>query len=152
LYWVAKTLSEQQIPALGGGPRWNVATVRGILRSPTYAGTAHSGRTHPIPAHQRKSALLPVGRGQSIKPAPADEWIAERVPAIVSQETFELAQRRLEQNKQMARRNNSTHDYLLRGLVTVVSLIFSVRFANSVRNFAQHLRANIASRNPSRIS
>jgi len=118
LYWVAKTLSERQIPTPRGGPRWNVASVRGILRSPAYTGTAYSGRTHPTPARQRKSALQPVGRGESTKPAPADEWIAVCVPAIVSQDTFELAQQRLEQNKQMARRNNSAHDYLLRGLVS----------------------------------
>jgi site-specific DNA recombinase len=40
------------------------------------------------------------------------------VPVIVNQETFDLAQQRLEQNKQMARRNHSEHDYLLRGLVS----------------------------------
>jgi site-specific DNA recombinase len=118
LYWVAKTLTERQIPTPRGGLRWNVASVRGILRSPAYTGTAYSGRTHPAPARQRKSALQPVGRGESTKPAPADEWIAVRVPVIVNQETFDLAQHRLEQNKQMARRNNSEHDYLLRGLVS----------------------------------
>lgn len=47
LYWVAKRLSEQRIPTPRGGPRRNVASVRGILRSPAYAGTAYSGRTHP---------------------------------------------------------------------------------------------------------
>ncbi len=118
LYWVAKTLSEPQIPTPRGGLRWNVASVRGILRSPAYTGTAYSGRTHPLPARQRKSALQPVGRGASTQPAPGDEWIALRVPAIVSQDTFELAQQRLEQNKQMARRNNREHDDLLRGLVS----------------------------------
>ena len=118
LYWVAKTLSERQIPTPSGGQRWNVATVRGILRSPTYTGTAYSGRTHPTPARQRKSALQPIGRGESTQPAPVDEWIAVPVPAIVSQDTFELAQQRLAQNKQLARRNNSEHDYLLRGLVS----------------------------------
>jgi site-specific DNA recombinase len=35
LYEVAKRLSEVQIPTPKGGKRWNVASVRGILRSPT---------------------------------------------------------------------------------------------------------------------
>ena len=118
LYWVAKRLSEQQIPTPRGGIRWNVATVRGILRSPTYTGVAYSGRTRPAPARQRKSALLPVGRGESIQPTPQEEWIAVSVPAIISQETFDAAQARLETNKQMARRNNKSHEYLLRGLVS----------------------------------
>ena len=118
LYWVAKTLSERQIPTPSGKVRWNVASVRGILRSPTYTGTAYSGRTRPRPARHRKSALQPVGPGASHQPAPREDWIAIAVPAIISQETFDLAQTRLERNKQMARRNNNAHDYLLRGLVS----------------------------------
>ena len=39
-YEVAKRLSEAQIPTPKGGKRWNVASVRGILRSPTYTGVA----------------------------------------------------------------------------------------------------------------
>jgi site-specific DNA recombinase len=37
---------------------------------------------------------------------------------MVDQEIFELAQAKLDQNKQTARRNNTAHDYLLRGLVS----------------------------------
>jgi site-specific DNA recombinase len=118
LYWIAKTLSDDQVPTPKGGVRWNVATIRGILRNPAYTGTAYSGRTRPAPAQHRKSALQPIGPGQSIQPAPPEEWIPITVPAIISQETFELAQQRLDQNKQMARRNNHSYDYLLRGLVS----------------------------------
>ncbi len=118
LHWVVKQMNEQQIPTPRGGKRWNPSTIRGMLRSPTYIGTAYSGRTRPVPARRRKSALLPVGRGESIQPTPPEEWIAVSVPAIISQEIFEAAQARLEKNKQMARRNNKSHNYLLRGLVS----------------------------------
>src|SRR5690606_3398392 len=118
LYRVAKRLSDQQIPTPSGQLRWNVASVRGILRSPAYAGTAYSGRTHPAPAPRRKSALPPVGRGESPQPAPPEDWIPIQVPGIVERHAYEAAQRRLDRNKQMARRNNHTHDYLLRGLVS----------------------------------
>lgn len=118
LYEVAKRLSESAILTPTGCVRWNVATVRGILRNPAYTGTAYSGRTRPMAARQRKSALLPVGPGYSQRPTPPDDWIAIPVPAIITQETFDLAQVRLDQNKQFARRNNVTHDYLLRGLVS----------------------------------
>ena len=118
LYWVAKTLSDRRIPTPSGGVRWNVASVRGILRSPAYAGIAYSGRSRPKPAQRRKSALQPVGPGNSHQAAPTEDWIAIPVPPIVSQETFDMAQQRLDQNKQMARRNNQAHDYLLRGLVS----------------------------------
>ena len=40
LYQVAKRLSDAHIPTPRGGTRWNVASVRGILRSPTYTGVA----------------------------------------------------------------------------------------------------------------
>ena len=40
------------------------------------------------------------------------------VPALISEETFEAAQHRLDRNVQMARRNNTTYAYLLRGLVS----------------------------------
>jgi site-specific DNA recombinase len=62
--------------------------------------------------------LRPVGAGHSHRPAPPDEWIAIPVPAIISQETFAAAQARLARNTQMARRNNTAHEYLLRGLVS----------------------------------
>lgn len=118
LYWIAQQLSDDGLLTPSGGMRWNVASVRGILRNPSYTGTAYSGRTQPVPARQRKSALKPIGPGQSVQPAPEEEWIAVTVPAIISQETFDLAQNRLAQNQQMARRNNSAYDYLLRGLVS----------------------------------
>ncbi len=118
LYQVAKQLTASQIPTPKGKWRWNPSTVRNILRSPLYYGMAAYGRTRPVPARRRKSALEKVGPGVSTQPTPPEEWIMIPVPAIVSREVFEVAQRRLNQNKQMARRNNTVHDYLLRGLVS----------------------------------
>jgi site-specific DNA recombinase len=118
LYEGAKRLSDAQIPTPRGGKRWNVASVRGILRSPTTTGVASSGQTRPVPARRRKSALPPVGPGHSHRPAPPAEWIAVPVPAIISPAMFETAQWRLDRNVQMARRNNTTYEYLLRGLVS----------------------------------
>ena len=107
-----------RFPRRVGGKRWNVASIRGMLRSPVYMGIAYSGRTRSAPARQRKSALQPVGTGQSVQPAPEEEWIAVPVPAIISQATFDAVQARLDRNVQTARRNNTTHEYLLRGLVS----------------------------------
>ena len=64
-----------------------------------------------MPARRRQSALPPVGPGQSEQPAPADEWMAVPVPAIISQEIFEVVQQRLARNIQMARRHNTTYEY-----------------------------------------
>jgi site-specific DNA recombinase len=118
LYQVAKQLTAAQIPTPRGKQRWNPSTVRNILRSPLYYGMAAYGRTRPVPARRRKSALERVGPGISTQPTAPEEWIMIPVPAIVSREVFEVAQTRLDQNKQMARRNNTAHDYLLRSLVS----------------------------------
>jgi len=118
LYWIAKELSDEGIRTPKGGIRWNVATIRGILRSPAYAGMAYSGRTRSVPARRRKSALQPVGPGVGKGAAPQGDWIGIPVPEIVSQEVYDAAQQRLDENKRMARRNNHKHDYLLRGLVS----------------------------------
>ena len=118
LYWIAKKLNDDGIPTPRGGIRWNASSIRGILRSPVYAGMAYSDRTRSAPSVSRKSALQPVGPGKSRRPAPREDWIGIPVPAIVSQEVYDTAQQRLDENKQMSRRNNHSHDYLLRGLVS----------------------------------
>jgi site-specific DNA recombinase len=46
-----------------------------------------------------------------------EEWIAVSVPAIIDQETWELARKQLKLNKERAPRNNKKHDYLLKGLL-----------------------------------
>lgn len=117
-YSVAKRLTAAQIPTRRGKPRWNVASVRGIRCSPVYMGMADSGRTCPAPARVRQSALRPVGPGQTRRPTPPEGWIPLPVPAIVSAETFAAVQARLARHRHMARRHNTAHEYLLRGLVS----------------------------------
>ena len=100
-----------------GGPRWNTASVRGILRNPSYAGRALSNRTQVAPARSRKSAMLPAGPRVSHAPRPEEDWIAVPVPAIVSEETFAQVQAKLDANQQGAARN-TRHEYLLRALIS----------------------------------
>jgi site-specific DNA recombinase len=115
---VAQRLSRAGIPTPTGKPCWNVATVRGILQNPAYTGTAYANRTQPVPARQRKSALLPVGPGQGHRPRPRAEWIPIPVPAIVAEEEFALVQEKLGHNQQTAPRHNTRYPYLLRALVS----------------------------------
>ena len=119
LYGIAKRLTDGHIPTPRGGRRWNVASVRGILCSPVYTGTAYSERTRPVPARIRQSALRPVGAGHSHRPAPPDEWIAIPVPAIISQETFDLVQVNLRKNSGRSKTlaPHPEREYLLKGLI-----------------------------------
>ena len=117
LYRLARRLTELGVPAPRGGPRWNTASVRGILRNPSYAGRALSNRTRVAPARGRKSAMLPAGPGISHAPRPEEDWITVPVPAIISEETFAQVQAKLDANQQGAARN-TRHEYLLRALIS----------------------------------
>ena len=117
IYRLAARLTGLGVPAPRGGPRWNTASVRGILRNPSYAGRALSNRTQVAPARGRKSAMLPAGPGISHAPRPEEDWIAVPVPPVVSEETFAQVQAKLDANQQGAARN-TRHEYLLRALIS----------------------------------
>jgi site-specific DNA recombinase len=117
LYQLVRRLADLGVATPTGKPRWNVASVRGILRNPAYAGRAQTNRTRVVPARQRRSALRPIGRGESHAPRPPEEWIEVPVPPIVSEETFAQVQAKLDTNQQGAARN-TRHEYLLRALVS----------------------------------
>jgi site-specific DNA recombinase len=117
VYRLARRLTDLGVPTPRGGPRWNVASVRGILRNPSYAGRALTNRTQVAPARGRKSAMLPAGPGISHAPRPEEDWIAVPVPAIVSEQTFAQVQAKLDANQQGAARN-TRHEYLLRALIS----------------------------------
>ena len=118
LYFIAKRLTDLGLLTPSGKPRWNTSSVRGILKNPAYTGTTYANRSHPVPSKKRKSALLPVGPGQSKVPRPLEDWIPIQVPAIVSQDMFDQVQEKLSYNLLMSPRNNTTNQYLLRGLIS----------------------------------
>jgi site-specific DNA recombinase len=115
----------QRLTSLGvaspaGKTRWNQATVRGILTNPVYTGTVYIGRSRPTEARGRHSALVPIGRGRGGHVQTSQqEWTAvTQVPAIITQEQFDLIQTKLSHNQQFARRNNTAYPYLLRAMVS----------------------------------
>src|SRR4051812_333465 len=103
-----------------GCPTWSPSALRGLLTNPAYTGQVFANRGRMSPSRTRRSALLPVGRrGSTRHRADPAQWIAVgRVPALITQEQFDRAAERLVYNRQMARRNNWVHPYLLRGLVS----------------------------------
>jgi site-specific DNA recombinase len=121
----AVTALVQRLHRLGirsprGHRTWSPSALRGVLSNPIYLGQVFANRLRTRPAERRRSALLPIGRGEGGKRvADPAEWIAVApVPAIIGQERFDRAQERLSYNQRMARRNNRVHQYLLRGLVS----------------------------------
>ena len=61
LFGVSRHLQERGIPAPRGGKIWSVATLRGILTNPVYAGRIYAERTRYRPARIRRSATHPIG-------------------------------------------------------------------------------------------
>src|SRR5712691_9322159 len=117
VYRLARRLTDLGVATPRGKPRWNVASVRGILRNPAYTGRALTNRTQVAPARRRKSAMLPAGPGVSHAPRPEEDWIAVPVPPVISEETFAQVQAKLDANQQTAARN-TRHEYLLRALIS----------------------------------
>src|SRR5215216_4055951 len=120
LFGVCRHLRQMGVPAPRGGKAWSTATLRGILTNPVYAGRVYAGRVRYRPARIRRSATHPIGHPHdSSEPLPEEEWIfVAEVPAVVSQEQFDLAAGKLAKNKSFARRNNNANEHLLRALVS----------------------------------
>jgi site-specific DNA recombinase len=121
IYGLQRRLDQLWIVSPRGHRSWNSSALHGILTNPTYLGQIFANRVRARPAERRRSALLPVGRSGTGTTLAVDatEWIAVApVPAIISQAQFDRARERLAYNRQMARRNNRVHPYLLRGMVS----------------------------------
>lgn len=119
---VGKRLIAQKIPAPRGGKRWSCATIRCILTNPVYTGNIWAGRGRVRSIKQRRSPLdTALGKkpNNGKAPNPPDDWIlVGQVPALVSEEHFELVSTKLARNLQFSKRNNKAYNYLLRGLVS----------------------------------
>jgi len=99
---------------------WNGRLVWMIIKNPVYKGEymAHTWKQVKVPINTNTTSLT-GGTVRTIVrkvPRPPEEWIKVSVPAIVSAQEWELANKILEKNAQMSRRNGKD-PYLLTGLV-----------------------------------
>jgi site-specific DNA recombinase len=117
---IARELNGAGIATRSVKSRWERSTVWGMLRNPAYKGTACFGKTERA---ERKKTTRPLRqrggftpRCSSTRERPTQEWIEIPVPALVSEETFALAQERLERNKRFSLRHTK-EPTLLQGLL-----------------------------------
>jgi site-specific DNA recombinase len=117
---LARLLEQRGIRTSTGLARWNLASIRGLLTNPAYAGEVYGNRWHRRGTQERRSATsLRKHSAMSRVDAPREEWIlVAAIPPLVSQEQFDRVQARLASNRRFAHRNNKAHPYLLRGLVS----------------------------------
>ncbi len=109
---ITRKLNERAIPTRNGGARWERSVVWAILRNPTYMGIACFGKTRTAPRQRVTRPLRMRGgfasRNSASQERPRKDWIEIPVPAIVSEETFALAEERLAANKAFSRRRTRT--------------------------------------------
>jgi site-specific DNA recombinase len=100
---------------------WDRSTIWGMLKNPTYAGTAAFGKTRSGPLTPKLRARhrhpLQPRHGVTMSDVPAEEWIGIPVPAIVSAEIFSAVQAQLEENRRRARQGQRGARFLLQGLL-----------------------------------
>jgi len=93
------------------GVSWSHTHISGIITHPIYKGEFIANRLMKVKDEN--------GKKRDVE-RPRDEWISVPVPAIVTPELWEQANRMLEMNKRTAPRN-SKNEYLLTGLLICAS-------------------------------
>jgi site-specific DNA recombinase len=164
---ITRELNQAQIPTRSGNGRWERSTVWGILRNPAYVGRACFGKTRLQPRQRitrrlRQRGILPA-RQSANHERPRQEWIEISVPALVTEETFALAQEQLQKNKQFASRR-TIRPTLLQGLLVCQNCGYALygssggRYPNHVRYYYRclgsdgwrHLRGPVCQNRPVR--
>jgi site-specific DNA recombinase len=101
---IIRKLDEAGIPPRKGGGRWRRSVIHRLLTREVYCGVWYYGKERWVNEDGKKKTVQ----------NPTDYWIPVRVPAIIERETWLLAQRRLAENLENARRRKK-YDYLLVG-------------------------------------
>ncbi len=128
---IAKILNAGQIPTKRGSTKWERSVIWAILKNPAYMGRAAYRKTECV--FSQRPTKLAIDRGgypkhvkSSSRDRPKEEWIFIPVPAIINEETYELAQERLQENKRLSPRNNKRYEYLLSGIVRCAICGYSI--------------------------
>jgi len=111
---------EERFPAPRNYRHWEPRQVCLFIQNPVYKGefVAHRWVHTKVPAkHQRPGE--PVKMVTKKIERPRDEWIVVPVPPLVSDELWDAANRTLQKNTTLSKRNGKS-DYLLTGLVWCV--------------------------------
>ena len=136
---VCRRLMEANECTRSGKATWDRSTIWGILKNPAYKGTAAFGKTKNVPLRPKlrsqRGAQLQPRRPASVENTPKDEWITIPVPALVTEDLFEVAQQQLEENRQRARQHKRGATHLLQGLLECAQCKYAY-YGKSISNKA----------------
>ncbi len=107
---LTRRLNDDDIASPSGKDVWGCSTIGRLLRNEAYIGRAYFNRRESVAARQSKRGTRQVER-------PREQWIAIPVPAIVSEELFEAAQRISRDHEKWSPRRAEAGQWLLRGLI-----------------------------------
>ena len=118
---VTRRLTKQAVVTRTGKNFWNRSTVWDMLKNPAYKGKAAYGKRRTGPMRPRLRTL----RGSPDQPrrayssynVPMDQWHYIPVPAIVSEDLFDVVQEQLIENKKRNRKGLRGARHLLQGLL-----------------------------------
>jgi len=115
-YKIVDRLHNQGIKARKG-KLWAKSSIHKVLRNETYCGITYYNKHYYIPSTvEQEKGKYSRRENTLMRLRPKEEWIPIQVPAVISKETFEMAQNQLKQNALMSDRN-AKHTYLLKGLL-----------------------------------
>ena len=138
---VARLMNEQAVPTCKRRGRWERSTVWGMLRNPAYKGEACFGKTTIAPRQRITRPIRMRGgvttRNSASHERAREDWITIAVPPIVSEETFALAQERLQANKIHAPRRTVTPS-VVQGLVSCTKCGYAL-YRTSTRSSARKI-------------
>lgn len=118
-YQITQRLNQSGTLTRHGLPYWAPTTVAQIVRNTVHQGLFHYNKhQHAVPKQRQMPVDKPTSTPLSSRVRrPREEWIAIAVPALVDEQTWDLAQAQLRLNRERAPRNNKQHAYLLKGLL-----------------------------------
>jgi len=108
---ISRRLYADGVRSPSGKEVWSTSTLSDLIRNRTYMGQAEWFR------HETVAPPSPGQRHGRQQLRPKEDWIRVEVPAIISEETFEAAQRVKRDNSMFSPRRTTPGLWLLRGLV-----------------------------------
>lgn len=145
---IKKILFEKGIFSPTGNPVWAESTLLSILKNSAYRGLAYYGKREkilrdPNRLTNRKLRLKGKTSTYGLRERNKEEWLPIPVPAIIDEETYELAQELLLRNKTLSKRNTK-EGTLLQGLIVCgeCGYAFTVRRSGRRNGKYQYYRCN----------
>jgi len=117
LNMISKKLSNDGIGTIRNGRRWHESVLKKILSNSIYIGTGYANKQKGV-VPKRRLKNIPFRKYEKTgkESLPKEQWLPFSAPRIITDDMFELVQKQLAVNKNLAKRR-TIKNYLLRGFL-----------------------------------